>query len=318
MRRLARGALGTFISLGVSLLVAEAAVRLYLTRHTIYDIEMTKYANVLKVDSPNPKIGHVHRPNSEARLMNVDVRINSDGFRGVERPTPRKAARRIVFLGDSLTLGWGVEEHDTFASLLETRLNAGSPTEIMNFGTGNYNTEQEVNLFLERGDRFNPDQVVLFYFINDAEITPKTSWLWFVGYSRCITFYWSHFQTFRSRFSAGKGFQSYYAELYRDDQPGWQSAQTAFLELRAVCARRGIRLQVVLLPELHNLEPYPFKTEYGLVQAFLTKNGIENLDLTPRFEGYKQPMRLWVAQDDAHPNELAHRMIAENAFDFLK
>jgi lysophospholipase L1-like esterase len=287
----------------------------YLTNHTIYDIEMTKYASALKIGTPNLKIGHVHRPNSRARLMNVEVRINSDGVRGPDRPPG--AARRVVFLGDSLTLGWGVEEQDTFASLLEARLSAVQPTEIVNFGTGNYNTEQEVNLFLEKGLKYRPDQVVVFYFINDAEVTPTPSRFEFLSVSRGLSFFWSRFQSSLSNLSTGRTFHSYYAALYRDEQPGWINARRAFLDLKAASAAHRIRLQVVLLPELHDLEHYPFKQEYALVGEFLAQNGIDCLDVTPAFEGYKSPMDLWVAADDAHPNARAHRMIADHVFDYI-
>ena len=318
MRRVLYALLGMALSFAVFLLAGELLVRLYLIRHTVYDVEMAKYANALKIDSPNPKIGHLHRPNARARLMNVDVVINSDGFRGPEYRVEKGTASRIIFLGDSLTLGWGVEEKDAFASLLEARLGALHPTEVLNFGTGNYNTEQEVNLFLEKGLKYHPDRVVVFYFINDAEATPQKSRLWVLGYSRLVTVYWSRFLALRNALSPEMSFQGYYSALYRDDQQGWIHARKAFLELKAACVQGGMRLQVVLLPELHNLAVYPFRREHGLLTAFLNENAIENLDLAASFAGYKSSIDLWVATDDAHPNARAHKMIADYTFEFLK
>ena len=49
----------------------------------------------------------------------------------------------------------------------------------------------------------------------------------------------------------------------------------------------------------------------------LTENGIPNLDLAPRFAGETNPQRLWVAPDDAHPNAVAHRRIADYSFAFI-
>jgi len=47
------------------------ALRVY-THYTIcYDIEMTRYANELKIPSANPRIGHVHRPSSSSTLMGL-------------------------------------------------------------------------------------------------------------------------------------------------------------------------------------------------------------------------------------------------------
>ena len=52
----------------------------------------------------------------------------------------------------------------------------------MLFRSGNYNTTQEVNLLIDKGLKYQPDQVVLFYFINDAEPVPKKSRFPGLGY----------------------------------------------------------------------------------------------------------------------------------------
>jgi hypothetical protein len=271
----------------------------------------------IKTDSENPLIGHVHRPNSSARLMDVMVYINSDGFRDREYSFHKGDKYRMIFLGDSLTLGWGVEQEDTFENILEQELNKLHPTEIINFGTGNYNTEQEVNLFIEKGLKYNPDKVVLFYFINDAEKTPKKSRFWFMAYSRLLSFYWSRIHSTINNLLQSKSFSEYYSELYRTDQIGWVNTRKSFLLLQDFCRENDIDLQVVLLPELHVLKNYPFKKEHNLVSTFLMDNDIRHIDLAPFFENYENPMKLWVSLDDAHPNKLAHRMIAEYTIDFL-
>src|SRR3989338_348990 len=304
-------------SILIFLLVGEVLIRLYLHSRIIYDIEMSRYSMAAKADSPNSKIEHVHKPNVRGKFMGVHLRTNSDGLRDDEYPVGKTGKYRIIFLGDSLTLGWGVEEKDTFEKILESKLNQIRPTEILNFGIGNFNTEQEVNLFLEKGLKYEPDQAVLFYFINDAEPTPKKSKLWFLGYSQIITFYWSRIHAVINRFVLSTSFGGYYSNLYREDQPGWTQTMESFSALKKICAERSIKLQVVLLPELHYLKEYPFKKEYQQVSALLAALGIEHLDLTPFFKNIENPMELWVAKDDAHPNAKAHRLIAEDSFDML-
>jgi lysophospholipase L1-like esterase len=305
------------LSIAFCLAVGELAIRLYLSGNIIYDVEMTRYANLAKLKAENPLIGHVHRPGATAELMGVPVQINSDGFRDDEYPVEKSARDRIVFLGDSLTFGWGVRKEDGFEHRLEQALDRKRPTEIINFGTGNYNTEQAVNLFREKGLKYQPDKVVLFYFINDAEVTPLRSPWGFLGRSRIITFYWSKVHAARNNLVSAKGFKESYADLYAADQPGWPKVRESFEALKEICEAEDIELQVILLPELHELENYPFKKEYGLVAEILTELEIPFLDLTPFFEGYPDPKELWVALDDAHPNALAHKMIAEYSLPFL-
>jgi len=300
-------------------LFLEMCARICLHYHLVYDVEMSNYAMTLKIDSPDRRISHVHRPNALAKLMGVWVRTNSDGFRGPECPVARDRKKRLMFLGDSLTFGWGVEEKDTFTSLLEARLSKIAPTEIINTASGNYNVEMETFLFLEKGLKYHPDKVVLFYFIRDAEPTPHRSKFSFLGYSKLITFYWSRFHMLTVNLDpANKGYKAHYSSLYKEGQPGLGPTLSSFILLRDTCRKNGIALQIVLLPELHQLINYPFVKEDHMMMNFLNTNGIDALDLAPYFSNYKTPMDLWVATDDAHPNKKANRLFAEDMFDFIK
>lgn len=318
LRNLLVKLLAIFIIFIVFLALGEALIRTYLHYNTAYDIEMTKYAMNLKNDSGNELIGHVHTPNKSMELMNVMVDINSDGLRDKEYQVEKGDKYRIVFLGDSLTFGWGVEDEDTFATILETEMSSTQPTEIINFGTGNYNTEQEVNLFIEKGLKYNPDKVVLFYFINDAEITPQKSGLWFLGYSHFVSFYWSRINSMINNLFPSKSFKEYYESLYDEDQQGWINSRTAIIQLRDICKSKGIELQVVLLPELHDVNNEIFANVYDNLSLFLEENDIDYLNLAKLFENHPNQLELWVSYDDAHPNDVAHRKIAESSLEFIK
>ena len=112
VRELGRGLVAAGVSLLIFLILLEISLQIY-TRFVIYyDVEMSRYAVEVKMKSDNPKIGHVHRPNVQRRLMGVDVRINSDGLRDREYDVARNDSYRIAVLGDSLTFGWGVEVGD--------------------------------------------------------------------------------------------------------------------------------------------------------------------------------------------------------------
>ena len=302
----------------VILAIGEVFIRIYLHYNTAYDIEMTKYAMNLKEDSGNKLIGHVHRPNKSMELMDVLVDINSDSLRDKEYPVSKGDQYRIIFLGDSLTFGWGVKEEETFATLIEEDLNSDTPTEVLNFGIGNYNTEQEVNLFIDKGLKYNPDKVVLFYFINDAEPTPEKSRLWFLGYSQFISFYWSRINSLINNFVPSKSFQEYYESLYEDDQQGWINARKAIIQLKEICESKGIEFQVVLLPELHDVNNEIFTNVYNNLALFLEENNIDYLNLAKLFENHPNQIKLWVSYDDAHPNNIAHRKIAESSVEFIQ
>ena len=121
-----------------------------------------------------------------------------------------------------------------------------------------------------------------------------------------------------TRSDQGQTFEGFYSALYADDQPGWVASQAAFIDLRDALNEKGIEFQVVMIPELHNVQDYPFNDVYDKVYDFLQSQGIDTLDLRADFATYTDdPVNLWVALDDAHPSALAHQMIADFSYDFV-
>ena len=276
------------IVLFFSLLIVEVFVRIYLNYHLVYDVEMSRYSMNIMHD----KNYHVCKPNTSIKVMGVWIRTNSDGFRGKDYPIGRTYKKRIIFLGNSFLLGWGVKEQDTFPDILERDLSKIYPTEIINTGTIYNNTEQEMHLFIEKGLRYHPDKVVLFWGGNDIMATPHRSKWGFLGYSELMTLCWSFSHILAEHVDPAKSYQSYYLNLYRD-LSGIARAKEAVLLLKNICKKNNIILQVVMLPELHNLVNYPFKKEYRMFEDFFKNNGIDVLDLTPFFSSWKNPEDLW-------------------------
>lgn len=115
-------------------------------------------------------------PNLKVKFQGVDVSTNSFGMRGPEVKLEKaEDTFRIALIGDSFAFGWGVEEKDSFARVIEreltTRLSDKSldfdRAEVLNFGTPGYSTFQEVALYEKSGSRFKPDLVLVYYVDND-------------------------------------------------------------------------------------------------------------------------------------------------------
>jgi hypothetical protein len=171
MRRIVFGLVSVFVSLLIAALTIEVLTRFVADDGMQYDLEMWKYARDVKRVSTDPLLGHEHAPNRQARLMGVDFRTNSKGLRDREFSYDRPPGkRRIMMLGDSLTVGWGVALEDSFDKRIEQMFPAiGIDAEVIDTGVGNYNTIQEVQYFLTEGYKYHPDVVVLNFFVNDAE-----------------------------------------------------------------------------------------------------------------------------------------------------
>ncbi len=315
---------GNIAALALSALVMaglfELACRTVINTGTQYHLEMWKYAVALKRISVNPEIGHEHVPGGHARLMNTDVAINSHGLREREiAPAKPEGTTRILMLGDSITFGWGVEQSEALPAQLERDFKAAGKdnVEVINSGVGNYNTAMEVAYFLEHGAKFQPDIVVLNYFINDAEPTPTYSEVpWYARHSYAYAVLGGAWDGFKRRFEGAQDWRSYYAGLYGNGAQGWAKAQTNIAKLAAYCREHNIRLVMTNIPELRELKDYPFMDVQAKLQSVAEEDGIEYVDLLPAVQA-EDPKTLWVTVPDPHPDALAQSLMAQYLADYF-
>ncbi|MER8651502.1 SGNH/GDSL hydrolase family protein [Mesorhizobium sp. M1121] len=312
------GILSTAISLVVSTGSLELYARLAETDGSNFDIEMWRYAKDLKRVSDIPEVGHEHIPGKSGVYMGVPVTINSAGWRDREHAVEKEDNNvRIMMLGDSLTFGWGARPEDITSYRLERLLNEKmNHFEVINTGIGNANTAMEVSYFIKKAYVYKPDIVVVNYFLNDAEITPRRTKNFFLENFYSAVLIAGRLDVIMRKFFWKDDWRRYYHGLYGGDQPGWSAAQSALKELVNYCATRNIKLIVVNYPELHELSPYPFQDITGLVASKAEALGIPFLDLRPSVEN-QVPKSLWVTETDAHPNGKAAGLYADTIVQFL-
>ena len=85
----------------------------------------------LRAPQSRARYGHLSARKFEAVARRapyaVEFRYNSLRFRDEEFGPKRRGVRRVMVLGDSFTEGQGVKESDTYARVLERRLNKTAP-----------------------------------------------------------------------------------------------------------------------------------------------------------------------------------------------
>ena len=108
-------------------------------------------------------------PGFEMELRDSLYRINSLGFRGREQTFwGHPETRRVVLLGDSYAFGLGVDQSQTLAAQLESRLQASCRSvAVLNLGVPGYHTGQELVLAERIGFDLDPDLMVLLFYAND-------------------------------------------------------------------------------------------------------------------------------------------------------
>lgn len=313
--------ISTILSLALAFAGLEAFVRVALDDGMQYDLEMWKYAMGHKQVSAIDGAGHVHIPNTQGRLMGVDVAINSQGQRGAELPASKQDdVFRILLLGDSITFGWGVAEAETMAGRLRNALKDRFPSrdfEVVNAGVGNTNTAMQVAWYLEQGRRYEPDLVVLNYFINDAEPTPSRHGGLIRETSMAFVYFEGRVDTISRQFMGKVDWEDYYRDLYTDGAAGWGAARQAIDRLVETTRTDGTRLMIANIPEIRRLAPYPFPEVRAAISEIAADHDVAYLDLHASVAA-EPPESLWVTVEDPHPNGKANGLFADALVDALE
>ena len=290
-----------------------------------YNTEMWRYAVEIKQPSNNLNLPFEHAPYRKAFLYGAEINTNNEGFRADRDYTLNKSGDtfRILVLGDSVALGWGVNFNETYSQLLEKKFNQLNTTnfEVINLGIGNYNTAMELEILKDKGLKYNPDLIILGYYINDAEIAPEKLKTDLIGLIKSHSYLYAllgdKYLDLKIGSSADYNYTNYYSALYKEGFEGKNKAESALKEISEISKSNKISLIVVIFPEFHNFKDYAFQNATDFVTNISEQENIPYLDLLPYYKEYN-PKDIWVSYEDAHPNTLGHKIAAEAIYSFIE
>lgn len=297
------------VGIPLALVFIEGALRLKNLSMKNYEIEMWRYAKELKKISQDPSLGHEHRPSSSAVLQSVEIRTNELGLRGSSVKTSH-GIPSILFLGSSITLGWGVAEDATVTSQTEKLLKQnGHDVVVLNAGVGNYNSQRYVNLFLSKLKQIQPTDIVVHFFLRDAEVLDSGRGNWLLRNSQLAVTLWNLYQQ-SMMVKKGITVESRYRDIYNPNHPGYQSMVDSLTRLSEYARNHKIRTYLAVTPDVHNLKRYPFGFVHDEMAKISQRLGYQFIDLYPRLKGLT-PEEIWSMPGDPHPNALGHLKMAE-------
>ncbi len=163
---IAKNLLAMLVGLTLTLGLLEGAVRV-----------MASTLGVSPYMQYDETLGWTALPNTTKRHRNgspafdVSYELNAYGHRGPTYARTKPAGtRRIVLLGDSVGFGWGVDEGQHLAALLDTGLDTPTgKTEVINLSLSGYGTDQQLLRLRSEGLAFQPDLVILQLTPNDFD-----------------------------------------------------------------------------------------------------------------------------------------------------
>jgi lysophospholipase L1-like esterase len=266
----------------------------------------------------------------------VESRYNALRFRdGPLGPKPR-GVHRVMILGDSFAEGEGVKEEDTCARVLGRLLDAAAPGrfEVRNCARRGTDFPELFEAF-EEILPYEPDLVVYALTLNDAVRPPSfqarqtyvNDWILERGRDPAEEGppgFWRPrlFGFVRERLDAwrvGRETTRWYLEMWGEaNAEGWAETRADLREMSRRLEARGARLLVAPWPLFVGLESaYPFTPAHDAIARFCLGAGIAHHDLLPVFRG-RRSSDFWVHPVDRHPNEKAHRMVAESLFPVVR
>lgn len=122
---------------------------------------------------PEQRAAEVPHPEEQRSFrLSTDARGLRAPLHELEKPAGKW---RIMALGCSTTLGWGVDDEQSYPARLEARARAaGSPdVEVINAGQPGYTSFQGLWLWDDRLAAYDPDVVLIGYVVQDAR---RSAW----------------------------------------------------------------------------------------------------------------------------------------------
>ncbi|MGB2984953.1 MAG: SGNH/GDSL hydrolase family protein [Phycisphaerae bacterium] len=263
------------------------------------------------------------------RWFALHARLNSLGCRDVEWSVKKPSGvRRIAFVGDSFTYGWGIEDvGNRFSDRVGAMFDRASPgtVQVMNVAKAGWDTGAQLQPIKDMIAIYGVDEVVLCYVANDIEeLLPKTDDFnpvhppqrrWFNPDSSCLVDY-LYRRIWMPRAPTVRGYHDWLAEGFADSEVRRRHCDQLGAIIRH-CRDQGVTIRAVLLPFiLTRGEKFQPTSVHAMLRRFFEAGQVAVLDLLPTIAG-EDPADLVVNGHDAHPNEQANELFAEaiwNAF----
>jgi lysophospholipase L1-like esterase len=257
------------------------------------------------------------------RWFALHAKLNSTGCRDKEWTTDKPSGvRRIAFVGDSFTYGWGIKQpEDRFTDLIQARFDARSRgvVEVMNVAKPGWGTDGEIQPIADMIKVFGVDEVVLCHVANDIEkLLPTAPGFnptrppdptFFNLDSSCLMDY-LYRRIYLPRVPTMRSYHDWLAAGYSDESV-WRRQQQQLGAIIRNCTDHGVTLRVALLPLIRTSgEELNQAALHATLRRFFEANHVPVVDLLSTIEGPRAE-DLAVSRIDAHPNEQAHRLFAE-------
>ena len=279
-----------------------------------------KFNNMLSEYPDNPR-GYFDLLRNDGDGAVYGIRMNaSEGLGGRVPEAGRSPTTfNILGLGDSQAQGQGVRYADTmYAQVGAIMQESGQHARVKNVAVSGYDLNEIVSRYAYEAKDPGEYEWVLYAMVLDdfgldrTQITGQDFIQHQPGYTydrwRARSATYNFFIHIAEQWELSQTTTTAYLDSYRGDN---LQRQTEKLNALASSIKAdGGQLVVIILPLLYDFEHYPFGEIHSTMTDWGRDNGIEVIDGFDVLSEHKAS-DLWVHAIDHHPNEIAHRLIAE-------
>lgn len=302
------------------------------------------------------------KANFDARIIgpeyDIRIRLNAKGLRDVERDYRKpQGVRRILVVGDSFTMGDGVNLEETYVKRVEQALNARDDViryDVINAGVQNWGTGEQLIFLKDEWLLYEPDVVLLAF--QNTDVTDNVRhkfWELRAGdlirlsghqseramasfVSRVPGYKWAITHSHAAAYARNSLFTLLYVREYSEnhnspingrsaevDAADYPYRLTAELlaEMHRVVAERGIPFMMAYIPNREEVEEYQRNPEPNFYEKFLLefakKRLVPFITLVPVLAGAGKILDLYYPRD-GHWTAKAHQIASEEIVKFIQ
>lgn len=311
------------ISIILLFLLLELVVRIFVPQIRLPGTSAALIVDSLYNDSPGIR--------SDTSGISGGILKESNRYHSWKYLTPVSAnTHKLLFLGDSVTMGIGVENDSTYAGIINNNIDS---INVINPSLIGYSSKDYLNVvdyfLIRKKFNLNFSSVVIFWTLNDIysnypdNESPELSSNGFIG--NIISFLRSNskaYQFLKNLFSdRPKTYYEYDRRFYTDSNPLLQRSVTDILKISSICDSLKIKFQIVLLPyeyQIRNYNTTGIFQPQRLLKEKLKNSNIETIDPAGLLRNdYDNSIADYLYGDGIHFNERGNSVIAYYIKSFL-
>ena len=265
--------------------------------------------------------------NAEGTSNGALIQTNERRVIAYSRPYD-SSLNSVLFVGDSVTMGLGVQPDSSFAGLLSNSLDSVNVLNTALIGYNGTDYKAVVDSFLSvkspvKYERKNVDQVIVFWCLNDIykDVPPSTipgGMTRKVG-AGVLPFIRRHIRLYQvlknAFFDRSRSYYEHDAFYYAPDGQYYHHAILMLEKIQEICNEEGVSMQVVLLPYEYQLRTHLPADSLNIPQELFKKDlqtmNIPVTDALAFMRNKGDSKKLYLYGDGIHFSNAGHRVFAD-------